>query len=63
MNVLPYKVMDFCRIIGPPFFDFFILFFAPFLSACDVSYRSIKPNVPVVARAIGDFKTKIGGGP
>ena len=58
-NVFPDKMMNFGARILPPVIQLFPMLLAPFGGRADIPDRSVKPDVPVIARAIGNFKAEI----
>ena len=60
-DVFADKVMNLSVRILPPLIKVFFLSLAPFFRGRHVTDRRVKPYVPIVAGAVGDLETKIGG--
>ena len=59
LDVLADEMMDFRIRIMPPVFGVFILERAPFKGGGNVSDRSIKPDIPVVTRAVRNLEPEV----
>ena len=58
-DVFADEVVDLGLVALPPIGERFVILFAPLPSGSDVTDRRIKPNIPIVAWAIWNLKTKI----
>ena len=61
-DVLADEVMHFGFGILPPAVEVFPVLFTPFESRSDITDGCIKPDVPVITGAVGNFKTEVGCG-
>ena len=59
-DVLAQKMMDLRFWIFPLVIKGLVVFVTPLLRRSDVSDRRVKPDVPIISRAVRNFKTKIG---
>ena len=62
-DVFADEVMDFGLRIAPPLVEFLIMPIAPLTRRRHIANRRIEPNVPVVARTVGNLETEIRRGP
>ena len=58
-DILTDEMMDFGGRTFPPVNQFFVVLFTPFGCRPDVTDRCIEPDVPIVSRTVGNFKTEI----
>ena len=62
-DVFADEVMDFGIVASPPVVDGFAVLLAPLLGRGDVADRRIEPDVPVIARTVGNLEAKVGRRP
>jgi len=62
-DVLADEVMNLGLLqIAPPVVELFAVLLAPLYRRSDVADRRIEPDIPVVARTVGNLKSKYGAG-